>query len=313
MQVRKLFSYRKKVAEGKEPDIYVYDSLPNTLRNQIIFIWRDALPTIQLGRESYAWKEIHNIVAREHGVLKLEPVREPRISSGHAGSQGSSFSTLCQDYLRLTESVGLVLDLIEVSFSWMDAHKNQIGPARVRDAIDELNERFLRAGVGYRFEEGRIIRIDSELIHAEIVKPAFRFLSERGFEGPRNEFLEAHDCYRNGKLRDAITNANSAFESTLKTVCEQRQWPVPPGARASDLLKIVSQKGLFPSYLEKPFDQFLATLKSGLPKIRNEDSTAHGQGARPRTTPRYVAAYALHLAAANIHFVAKAHKATIQN
>ena len=42
MQVRKLFSYRKKMAEGKEPDIYVYDSLPNTLRNQIILIWRDA-------------------------------------------------------------------------------------------------------------------------------------------------------------------------------------------------------------------------------------------------------------------------------
>jgi hypothetical protein len=47
----------------------------------------------------------------------------------------------------------------------------------------------------------------------------------------------------------------------------------------------------------------VATLASGLPKIRNEDG-AHGQGAEVRAVPPYVAEYALDLAAPKIRFVA---------
>ena len=64
-----------------------------------------------------------------------------------------------------------------------------------------------------------------------------------------------------------------------------------------------------PSYLDNSFDQLAATLKSGLPKVRGEES-AHGQGATPRETPDYVAAYALHLAAAKILFLVETHDAT---
>ena len=39
-----------------------------------------------------------------------------------------------------------------------------------------------------------------------------------------------------------------------------------------------------------------------------KSSGAHGQGATPRETPDYVAAYALHLAAAKILFLVEAHK-----
>ena len=59
-------------------------------------------------------------------------------------------------------------------------------------AIEELNERFRRAGVGYRFEAGMLMRLDSELLHAEVVRPALAYLHHKGFEGPRAEFLKAH-------------------------------------------------------------------------------------------------------------------------
>ena len=152
-----------------------------------------------------------------------------------------------------------------------------------------------------------IIRIDAELVHSELVKPALGFLGEPGFEGPRDEFLKAHAHYRAGETKDAVTNANNAFESTLKTVCDRRGWAYQRGARASDLLRIVREQGLLPDYLDRSFDQLAATLKSGLPKVRGEEG-AHGQGAKPRETPSYVAAYALHLAAAKILFIAEAHK-----
>ena len=71
---------------------------------------------------------------------------------------------------------------------------------------------------------------------------------------------------------------------------------------------MVRAHGLLPDYLDASFDQLVATLKSGLPKVRNQGGV-HGQGAIPRETPDYVAAYALHLAAAKILFLVEAHKA----
>ena len=67
--------------------------------------------------------------------------------------------------------------------------------------------------------------------------------------------------------------------------------------------------GLPPECLDRSFDQLIATLTSGLPKVRNEEG-AHGQGAQPKKTPVYVAAYALHLAVAKIVFLVEALKAS---
>ena len=67
----------------------------------------------------------------------------------------------------------------------------------------------------------------------------------------------------------------------------------------------IRKNGLLPDYLDNSFDQLLATLQSGLPKVRNEEG-AHGQGAQPREAPPYVAAYALHLAAAKIVLLVEA-------
>jgi AbiJ N-terminal domain 4 len=49
------------------------------------------------------------------------------------------------------------------------------------EAIEELNARFKKHGVGYVFTDGRIIRVDAELVHAEIVKPALGILRQKIF------------------------------------------------------------------------------------------------------------------------------------
>ena len=171
-----------------------------------------------------------------------------------------------------------------------------------------MNERFLRAGVGYQFENGIVVRVDSELIHSEVVRPALLYLHQKGFEGPCEEFLRAHEHYRAGRTKEAITTANNAFESTLKAICAQRQWECPQRATASKLIETVRRQGLLPNYLDAAFDQLAATLHSGIPKVRGEQG-GHGQGATPRETPDYVAAYALHLAAASMLVLIKAHEA----
>ncbi|MDE2816793.1 MAG: hypothetical protein OXK81_08850 [Chloroflexota bacterium] len=301
MAIRDFFSFRKRLAQGKTPDVYRYDELPIELRVQIIHIWREALGSWNLNEEG--WATVHKAVAREHGVFQL--------------SHGQWDGEHCDNFLLKESSVNRVLDLVEASFQYIDSVARRFPDyewprygiqVRASDAIAELNERFRRAGVGYRFERGMIIRVDSELIHSEIVKPALAYLSQRGFEGPRDEFLSAHAHYRAGENKDAITDANNAFESTLKAVCDHRKWSYPRGARASDLLKTVRQNGLLPGYLDNSFDQLAATLHSGLPQVRNSEG-GHGQGAMPRETPDYVAGYALHLAAASILLIVEAHKA----
>ena len=251
MPVIDLFSYRKRGAEAGTPDVFVYDRLPEALRVQIIHIWTDAIGPFYVRarfdlespppHNNQGWELIHNSVAREHGVFAL--------------GQEHAISDRCVSFLMESSSVDAALDLIEASFLYIyriardfgDYDRAKRGIKMTADAaIGELNERFRRAGVGYQFDDGRIFRVDSELIHREVVRPVLRYLPRPGFEGPRDEFLQAHAHYRSGETKDAITDANNAFESTLKTICDQRRWQYGRGARASDLLKVVRRNGLLP-------------------------------------------------------------------
>jgi hypothetical protein len=96
-------------------------------------------------------------------------------------------------------------------------------------------------------------------------------------------------------------------KALMKSICDTLQWTYEKGARASDLIKVLREHRLFPDYLDKSFDQLLAILKSGLPKIRNYEGS-HGQGSVLKRVPAHAAAYAIHLAATNIVFLVECMK-----
>jgi hypothetical protein len=175
------------------------------------------------------------------------------------------------------------------------------------EAIAELNYRLREGGVGYQFENGTIIRVDSQFVHEEITKKALSLLSSEQFSGAEDEFLTGHKHYREGEHKDAIVDAGASVESTMKCICDTLGWQYEKGARASDLLKVLKEHRLFPDYLDKSFDQLLAILKSGLPELRNNEGS-HGQGSVPKRVPTHVAAYAIHLAATNIVFLVECMK-----
>ena len=310
MPVWDLFSYREKMKSGNAQEVFSYDDLPHGLLVQMIHIWKDAIGSWNVGiggeytASNRAWNEIYRRVSREYSMALL--------------GLGDNAANKCVEILTNSRAVFEVqIDLIEVSFTVIEDFLSQFPEYKRQDsniilgadeAIRELNQRFLRAGVGYQFNNGQIYRVDSELVHKETVLPALKFLSEPGFDGPREEFMRAHKHYRNGDNKSAVTQANNAFESTLKAICDKRRWKYDKGARAVDLLKLVSSHGLLPDYLDASFDQLAACLKSGLPKVRGQEG-AHGQGSVPRETPAYVASYAIHVTAANIVFLVEAHKA----
>jgi hypothetical protein len=186
-----------------------------------------------------------------------------------------------------------------------------MGPPKDADsAIEELNYRFRRHGIGYEFIAGQIVRVDSKFIHAEVVYPAIQLLHGAGasFSGPLQEFLDAHRKYREGEHKDAILGAAKAFESVLKAICTARHWTFDPHKdAASKLVRIVLDNKLIPEYLQNQFTHLLGVLDTGISTIRNK-SASHGQGATVQDVPEHLVSYALHLTASNIVFLIESHK-----
>ncbi|MCY7281531.1 MAG: hypothetical protein LH610_11685 [Sphingomonas bacterium] len=304
-----LYSERERQAAqcGKD-DMYQYVNLPNKLRVQVQQILKDAIgPQFRLSDYAYgsprhnpeAWEGICAVICKEMGVHHLT-------KDDLEFDQVIGFLSVCalSDFIDTVEICTRYIARANNDLS--DYQKSSLGISQnAKDALEEINHRFRRAGVGFQFSQGSALRVDSQFSHKEIVMPALRILNQPGFEGPEEEFLDAHRHYRNGDFEESVTAAGKAFESTLKAICEIKRWPYSIGDRTSDFLKIIRLNGLWPDYLDNSFDQMLATLTSGLPRLRNNQG-AHGQGASVRKTPDYIASYAINLCASKIQFVAGA-------
>lgn len=298
MGILDIFSKRNKPA----PDVFVYDKLPEKLRVQIGHLFVDAI-----GESWGGWENLARSIACEHG-LRVLPTQQ-----AHDFYGAHDYCDDCVVYV-LTARAEHALDLIEVAFRVLDDHLRKDRHHWLRRSVDadgairELNHRFRENGVGYAYENGMIVRVDSQVLHADVVKPAFALLRTAGFSGPNTEFMAAHEHFRHGQVEAAIAEAGKAFESTMKAICEQRKWPYDKArATASDLIRVIIDKGLVPKYSDEQL-QHVNKVLIGVSTIRNKNA-GHGAGAEPRDVPDHYAAYALHLAASNIVFLVECHKA----
>ena len=180
------------------PDVYQYDTIPEELRVQIIHIIRDAFGDLYdfRGTEREDFKLIHEALCREYGVFYL----------GHRND--SNFDAVV-NFLLQTQEIDKAIDVVEFTFKYIDRivrehqlryENNALSPD---DAIAELNHRFLEHGVGYQYESGIMMRVDSQFVHEEIVRPALSMLFDPMYEGANAEFLSAHAHYRTGNTKSA--------------------------------------------------------------------------------------------------------------
>ena len=210
-----------------------------------------------------------------------------------------------------TDDMERAIDVIELSFRYIDqdVRYNRNGyfnpSVSPDDAIEELNDRFREHGVGYQYESRQIVKIDSQIIHSEVVKPVLSFLSDPIYKGANEEFLKAHEHYRKGRYKECLNECLKAFESCLKIICQKRGWSYSEKDTANRLIEIVFDHDLIDSHMKSHFTALGSTLKSGAPTVRNRLS-GHGQGPKEITVPEYIAAYILHLTASNILLLAKA-------
>ena len=179
-------------------------------------------------------------------------------------------------------------------------HWQRIGCAASPDStISEANSRFKEHGVGFEFVSGEVIRIDSQLVHDDVVKPALNLLSDLKFKGANEEFLKAHEHYRHGRHKECLVECLKAFESTMKTICDLKGWQYQTRDTAKTLINICMTNGLFPTFMQSHIGNLRAILESGVPTVRNKQG-GHGQGATVTIVSESTARFALHTTAANI-------------
>jgi AbiJ N-terminal domain 4 len=309
-RIHDLYSRRKsRIENANQPEVYQYEKLPIEFRRQVVLIWDDAAPP---SKYPVLWSEIHNRLIRYRGEFSLPMKFRPC-------EQEYSESNECRNFLLQEDSIDGVIDLVELSFKFIDKDVRKdildkeldleaLNMMNPDEAIEELNLRFFEHAIGFQYNNGQIIRVDSNLIHTEAVLPALRLLSNQSFTGAEDEFLKAHKYYRQQEYKPAIVEALKSFESTLKTICDKCGWIYSPKDCSQDLIRIVFNNHLLPDYLRTQFSHLKGILGSGIPTVRNTTS-AHGQGTHPTTVPKYLTAYVLHLTASNIVFLVEAYMA----
>ena len=308
MPVFETFAKRMKArATAGQADVYQYTTIPKLLRRQMMLVLvaslgRWAHTPYHLSGNEY-WSAVAGIMERES--LAFPPRGD------------DTDLDRCMRVIAGSEDVGEWLSVIELCcrlLSNMCEHnaeyaRQQCGAEQLADdALTEINARFRENGFGFQYENGQIIKIDEQYIHSEMVKPVLQLLSVRGFEKASEDFLTAHRHYRAGEAQDAVVAANRAFESALKAICKARKWSYPEGARTKELVTAARNNGLFPEYLDDGLNTYVALLKTGLPGVRN-NAGGHGSAPNAPSVPSYMAAYAIHLTAANIVLVISAHNA----
>ena len=306
MKVLNIFSKRQAQLRGEVPDVFFYEKMPQELRVQVVYIFKDYIgdesSIYQRGAgAARAYESMVGILCREYGVFRLP---------GRPEYEKRSYIDEFLGFILAEENVERVLDAVELGCRAIDGFTRSFNYLGRRDAdkgadaaLGELNHRFKSSGFGYRYESGNVIGIDSELVHAEVVKPALSILHDEKYRGAEAEFHQAYEHYRHGNMKEALTEALKSIESIIKAIALKRGWSHSPNATVKPLLDLVFEKQLIPQFWAQHFSGLRAMLESGVPTARNRLG-GHGQGAEVIDVPAHLVSFVLHQTASAIVFLA---------
>lgn len=293
------FSVRQRQLDRQgQAAIYQYDVLSERFRVQVMRILQDTIGSEVGSASQYSsgrginptnvWNAIWNKVSFKVGL-------STSISGGRRDFHDFMFSDTSVSVLEWLDAIEIAFRIVKVLPAEY-THRFDCS-ATSEQAISQLNRRFQRHDLGYAFEDDRLVRIDSQYMHSEVVVPALRLLNAAGFEGAQSLFPGAHEHFRHGENDDAILDAARAFETTMQHICDHMGWSYPSRPQAKHLISAVTENGLFPKWHQNHMNS-LRTLLEGLPTVRNREAghaDTEGQDA-----PDEMAAFAIHLAASNI-------------
>lgn len=302
MGLANTYSRRLRASQPDGVDVYQYDEVPDKIRVQIVGIVIDLLGDCSFGNQhsQLLWQNLSQYVARDGGIKSLQ---QHEINS-------YKFRKNLENYIEESADLYGILDFCDLLFIYTEKVKDIVTSyysyeKKINQAIEELNTYFKESSFGYEYNNNQMIRIDSQHIHKEVIKPVLQLLGDERFKKVDEEYRLAHEHYRNKHIKDCIVACNRSFESMLKTICDLERWEYASGARASDLITLVRKNDLFLDGMANNFNSFVVMLKNGVPALRN-DHGGHGEGSVAAEQPLYMAQYMLNLTASNLLFLHEA-------
>lgn len=305
MPAYKTFSKRHK---NEKIDVFKYDQLPEKFRNQVVHILAASIgvwDNFRFGspgvNNNLGWSYVYNQSVRELGLKSLSKQYPMQ-----------NFDKQVFEYLSYCATDDF-LDIVDISFNYIytelqdlqnnDYKLRSLGiTQRPKDALIEINERFYENSLGYQFQNGQINRVDSTYLHEQVVKTAFTLIHNEKYRGIEDEFRKAHDHYLHKRYKEALNEALKAYESTMKSICDQLSLSYPMNITANKLVELLFDNGFFPIKLKNQFTSLRSLLESGIQAIRNSESS-HGQGPQIVETQETTVKLTLHLTATYIVFL----------
>lgn len=211
----------------------------------------------------------------------------------------------------------MVLDFLELCFPTLAYFRSGCR----NSVVEEINEVFRECGIRFEltpfveteterpgrlfgFPSGKEIDVqypkaivkDDEYLHQKAVAPCLDILRHQRFRVANEEILKAEEHYRVGNYDDAILNAGKAFETVLKTICDEKGWVYDKDRdTVSKLVAICRDKGLFPGFYV-PIFEAAGTVRNKL--------GGHGKGPTPLyAVERHHVEHAMHVTCSHILFL----------
>jgi len=291
--------YSKRLLEQTEDkDYYEYDEIPDELRWKIFYLIKDTFGDFYSGpylhgypESNRRWDDFEYDLKKEYGLPEI--------------AKGNKSIVRLNNYI-LTSETNNIIDLAEIfiikSANYFAEKDRYNWQKELVILIEDLNNLFKEHRIGYEFVNGQAIRIDSKYLHKEVVKESIILLYDNNFQGPLEEFEEAITSYNDGEYKDAILNANKAFESTMKAVSSKLRIHFNETDTAKTLIDNLFKSGIILPSLETFISNLRVILESGLPTIRNKKA-GHGQGIDPQKVDKSYAEFAIHLCGTFIVFL----------
>lgn len=286
-------------------DVFKYEKVDQKCRIQINFILQEIIPPNKVNFESI-WKNLGFNLCKELGVMNL-------------GAKYTAYGNVT-DYLigasdkDYIDALDYIIYFIHNSGENFDrAYRDwdiRNGLEIIAWKVKEINFRLRQHSIGYEAIEGRLVRIDNQYIHNEVVKNAIQLLYDMDFKSVTDEFLKAHEHYKQGDYKDAVVNAGKAFESTMKTICSKNGYNYDAQRdTANTLIRHLFDNGLIPSYMQTHFQGLRQALENSAHVLRNKNG-GHGQGDVIVDVDDSIVRYTLNMCATNIVFLVERYKET---
>jgi len=269
--------------------------LSKAVRGRIWYLMEECDPFYDPKGSNYeptlCWESLEERLKKEHGWQDLRAYKSQ-----------SEWEALNNTKEFLMEGVHrFVLDAVEIFYDLLFENKEH-SKADPVIFLNKINVIFEDGNLPWRLFEGRIIKVDSMWLEAEIHTKAAEFLAVSGFDGALAEFQRARSDLTSGDNKGAINGANLALESTIKSILGIQQ--EKPGV----LFQKLVSSGLIPEYHKDFLRAFEEHILRSVPVARNfEKGVGHGQGAEVNDTPKSLAEFAVNLSGVLMLFLLKQH------